>query len=107
LAINPYFLATLEIASNPSHCVTPAKTPICITSATIRSGFLPRFRKHHRGVNVHLHYKRHDQVYEDVIGNVVDLGLVAYPTRNSGLRIVRLPRDLWCWFVTLSINLPN
>ena len=39
-------------------------------------------------MNVHVEYRRADQVYEDVLGNVVDLGLVAYPTRDAKLEIV-------------------
>jgi DNA-binding transcriptional LysR family regulator len=38
-------------------------------------------------------YRRANQVYEDVLGNVVDLGLVAYPTRDSKLEIVPLNRE--------------
>ena len=39
-------------------------------------------------VNVHVEYRRANQVYEDVLGNVVDLGLVAYPSqgRQAGNR---------------------
>jgi DNA-binding transcriptional LysR family regulator len=42
---------------------------------------------------VHVEYRRANQVYEDVIGNVVDLGLVAYPTRDNKLEIVPLRKD--------------
>jgi DNA-binding transcriptional LysR family regulator len=38
-------------------------------------------------------YRRANQVYEDVIGNVVDLGLVAYPVRDNKLEIVALRKD--------------
>src|SRR5882724_7472725 len=34
-----------------------------------------------------------NQVYEDVQGNVVDLGLVAYPVKDSKLEIVALRKD--------------
>ena len=34
-----------------------------------------------------------NQVYEDVLGNVVDLGLVAYPTRDAKLEIVPMRKD--------------
>jgi DNA-binding transcriptional LysR family regulator len=44
-------------------------------------------------VNVHVEYRRANQVYEDVLGNVVDMGLVAYPTRDSKLEIVPLRKD--------------
>ncbi len=44
-------------------------------------------------VNVHVEYRRANQVYEDVLSNVVDLGLVAYPTRDSKLDIIPLRKD--------------
>jgi DNA-binding transcriptional LysR family regulator len=44
-------------------------------------------------VNVHVEYRRANQVYEDVLSNVVDMGLVAYPTRDAKLEIVPLRKD--------------
>ncbi len=38
-------------------------------------------------------YRRHNQVYEDVLGNVVDLGLIAYPVRDAKLETVPLRKD--------------
>jgi LysR family transcriptional regulator, transcriptional activator of the cysJI operon len=56
--------------------------------------YLKRFLKNYPTVNVHVEYRRANQVYEDVIGNVVDMGLVAYPTRDSKLEITPLRKDL-------------
>src|SRR5207248_1370690 len=55
--------------------------------------YLKRFLKAYPTVNVHVEYRRPDQVYEDVLGNVVDLGLVAYPTRDAKLEIIQLRKD--------------
>ena len=55
--------------------------------------YIKRFLKDYATVNVHVEYRRANQVYEDVLGNVVDLGLVAYPTRDSKLEIVPLRKD--------------
>ena len=55
--------------------------------------YLKKFLKGYPTVNVHVEYRRANQVYEDVIGNVVDLGLVAYPTRDSKLEICPLRKD--------------
>lgn len=55
--------------------------------------YLKKFLKMYPTVNVHVEYRRANQVYEDVIGNVVDLGLVAYPTKDSKLEIFPLRRD--------------
>ena len=55
--------------------------------------YVKLFLKNYPTVNVHVEYRRANQVYEDVIGNVVDLGLVAYPVRDSKLEIVPLRKD--------------
>jgi DNA-binding transcriptional LysR family regulator len=55
--------------------------------------YLKKYLKSYPTVNVHVEYRRANQVYEDVIGNVVDLGLVAYPVRDSKLEIYPLRKD--------------
>ena len=52
-----------------------------------------RFLKRFPTVNVHVEYRRANQVYESVLSNVVDLGLVAYPVRDPKLEIVPVRRD--------------
>lgn len=56
--------------------------------------YLKKFLKTFPTVNVHVEYRRSNQVYEDVLGNVVDLGLVAYPVRDAKLEIVPLRKDM-------------
>ena len=55
--------------------------------------YVKRFLKSHPTVNVHVEYRRDDQVYENVLGNVVDLGLVAYATRDARLEVVPFRKD--------------
>ena len=55
--------------------------------------YLKKFLKGYPTVNVHVEYRRANQVYEDVIGNVVDLGLVAYPQRDQKLEVYPLRKD--------------
>jgi DNA-binding transcriptional LysR family regulator len=55
--------------------------------------YIKKFLKSYPTVNVHVEYRRANQVYDDVIGNVVDLGLVAYPARDNKLEIVPLRKD--------------
>jgi DNA-binding transcriptional LysR family regulator len=55
--------------------------------------YLKKFLKAYPTVNVHVEYRRANQVYEDVIGNVVDVGLVAYPVKDSKLEIYPLRKD--------------
>ena len=40
--------------------------------------YVKKFLKSYPTVNVHVEYRRDNQVYDNVLGNVVDLGLVAY-----------------------------
>lgn len=55
--------------------------------------YLKQYLKSYPTVNVHVEYRRANQVYEDVLGNVVDIGLVAYPVRESKLEIHSLRKD--------------
>ena len=55
--------------------------------------YIKRFLKDYPTVHIHVEYRRANQVYEDVLGNVVDIGLVAYPSKDSKLEIVPLRKD--------------
>src|SRR5438128_3243373 len=55
--------------------------------------YLKRFLKAYPTVNVHVEYRRSNKVYEDVLGNVVDLGLVAYPAPDDKLVVVPLRKE--------------
>jgi DNA-binding transcriptional LysR family regulator len=55
--------------------------------------YIKRFLKNYPTVNVHVEYRRANQVYDDVLSNVVDLGLVAYPVKDSKLEIVPLRKE--------------
>src|SRR5277367_5400529 len=55
--------------------------------------YIKKFLKNYPTVNVHVEYRRANQVYEDVLSNIVDLGLVAYPVRDSKIETVSLRRD--------------
>ncbi len=55
--------------------------------------YIKKFLKSYPTVNVHVEYRRSNQVYEDALGNVVDIGLVAYPTKDNRLETIPLRRD--------------
>jgi DNA-binding transcriptional LysR family regulator len=55
--------------------------------------YMKKFLKAYPTVKVHVEYRRANQVYEDVLGNVVDIGLVAYPNKDARLDITSLRRD--------------
>ena len=56
--------------------------------------YLKKFLKAYPTVNVHVEYRRSHQVYEDVLSNVVDLGLVAYPAREPKLEVIPLRKEM-------------
>ncbi len=55
--------------------------------------YLKKFLKAHPTVNVHVEYRRANQVTEDVLGNVVDMGMIAYPARDAKLEIIPLKKE--------------
>jgi DNA-binding transcriptional LysR family regulator len=55
--------------------------------------YIKKFMKSYPTVNVHVEYRRANQVYDDVFSNIVDLGLVAYPVKDSKLEIVPLRKE--------------
>lgn len=55
--------------------------------------YIKRYLKDYPTVHVHVEYRRANQVYEDVLGNVVDVGLVAYPSKDAKLEVIPLRKD--------------
>jgi DNA-binding transcriptional LysR family regulator len=55
--------------------------------------YVKRFLKDHPTVNVHVEYRHAHQVYADVLGGVVDLGLVAYPMPDAKLQVIPFRKD--------------
>ena len=55
--------------------------------------YVKHFLKEYPEVNIHVEYRRASQVYEDVLANIVDLGLVAYPVPDARLETVPLRQD--------------
>ena len=55
--------------------------------------YLKQFRQQHPTVHVHVEYRNASEVYDDVLGNAVDLGLVAYPSKDNRLEIIPLRKE--------------
>jgi DNA-binding transcriptional LysR family regulator len=55
--------------------------------------FIRKFLKSYPTVNVHVEYRQANQVYEDILGNSADLGLVAYPVKDAKLTIIPLHNE--------------
>jgi DNA-binding transcriptional LysR family regulator len=55
--------------------------------------YLKRFIKEYPSVNVHVEYRRSNQVYDDVIEGSCDLGLVAFPVQKKLLKVDPFRKD--------------
>ena len=55
--------------------------------------YVKKFMKSYPTVNVHIEYRRANQVYEDVLCNAADLGLVAYPAKDPAIEIIPLRKE--------------
>ncbi len=55
--------------------------------------YVKRFLKEHPTVNLNIQLRREDGIYEDVVGNVVDLGLLVYPWHDSKIEVISLRKD--------------
>jgi len=55
--------------------------------------YLNAFMKRYPAVKVDVEYRRSNLVYEDVLHNSVDLGIVAYPSRNNQLEVIPFKDD--------------
>lgn len=55
--------------------------------------YVKRFLRTRPAVNVHVQYLRFNQVYEQVMDNTVDLGLVAFPSKDPRIQVVPLRKD--------------
>ncbi|MCG8529019.1 MAG: LysR family transcriptional regulator [Opitutales bacterium] len=55
--------------------------------------YMKKFIQKFPTVNVHLEYRRSNLVYDDVLHNVVDLGIIAYPAKNRELEYIPFLED--------------
>lgn len=55
--------------------------------------YIKRFMKKYPDVNVRVEYRRSNMVYEDILHNSVDLGLIAYPAKMRQLEVIPFAED--------------
>lgn len=55
--------------------------------------YITKFLKEYPSVNVRVEYRRSNLVYEDILHNSVDLGLVAYPNKTRQLDVIPFLED--------------
>lgn len=66
---------------------------ICSIGLHVLPPYVKRFMQSYPSVKVHVEYRSDAQVYEHLLGNVVDLGLVAYPVRDARIVVVPIRKD--------------
>ncbi len=55
--------------------------------------YIKRFLQEYPAVNVRVEYRRSNLVYEDILHNAVDFGLVAFPTKTRQIEMVPFRED--------------
>lgn len=55
--------------------------------------YIKKFLQQYPSVNVRVEYRRSNLVYEDILHNAVDLGLVAYPQKTRQIEIIPFLED--------------
>lgn len=51
------------------------------------------YMRRYPDVKVRIEYHRANRIYDQVVGNLTDIGIVAYPARRSGIRILPFRED--------------
>jgi DNA-binding transcriptional LysR family regulator len=55
--------------------------------------YIKEFIRRYPSANIHVEYTRVNKIYDDLIGNVVDLGIVAYPATRPGIEVLPFKTD--------------
>jgi DNA-binding transcriptional LysR family regulator len=69
--------------------------------------YIKRFMKSYPTVNIHVEYRRANQVYDDVLSNVVDLASSRIPPQNSNWKSSRCAKTRSCSSAIRSIRSRN
>lgn len=56
--------------------------------------YLKEFLRRYPSANIHVEYSRANKIYDDLVSGTIDLGIVAYPVRRSGIEVVPFREDL-------------
>jgi DNA-binding transcriptional LysR family regulator len=56
-------------------------------------GYLKEFLRRYPSANIHVEYSRANKIYDDLVSSTIDLGIVAYPVRRSGIEVVPFRQD--------------
>jgi DNA-binding transcriptional LysR family regulator len=55
--------------------------------------YVAEYMRRYPDVKVRIEYDRANRIYDQVVGNTIDIGIVAYPARRSGIRVLPFKDD--------------
>ena len=55
--------------------------------------YLKEFLRRYPSANIHVEYSRANKIYDDLVSSTIDLGIVAYPVRRSGIETIPFRED--------------
>jgi DNA-binding transcriptional LysR family regulator len=55
--------------------------------------YLTEFLRRYPAANIHVEYSRANKIYDDLVSGTVDVGIVAYPVRRSGIEVIPFRED--------------
>jgi len=55
--------------------------------------FLKEYLRRYPLANIHVEYSRANKIYDELVSGAVDLGIVAYPVRRSGIEVIPFRED--------------
>ncbi len=55
--------------------------------------YMTEFLRRYPSANIHVEYSRANKIYDDLVSGTVDLGIVAYPVRRTGIEVILFRED--------------
>jgi LysR family transcriptional regulator, transcriptional activator of the cysJI operon len=55
--------------------------------------YMKEFLRRYPSANIHIEYSRANKIYDDLVSGTVDIGIVAYPVRRSGIEVTLFRED--------------
>jgi DNA-binding transcriptional LysR family regulator len=55
--------------------------------------YMKEFMRRFPSANIHVEYDRANRIYDSLLNGTIDLGIVAYPTRKSGVEVIPFRED--------------
>lgn len=55
--------------------------------------YMKEFLRRYPSAQIHVEYSRANKIYDDLVSSTIDLGIVAYPVRRSGIDVIPFSED--------------